>query len=117
MKIHKNDIVMVISGKDKGKQGRVLEVLKKREALVVEGIQRVTRHTKETQTQRGTKKGGVETFDSPIHVSNVMAVDSNGTPTRIGKRVEQVNRNGKLKTQRIRIAKITGNDLEDRENE
>jgi large subunit ribosomal protein L24 len=111
MKIRKHDLVLVIAGRDKGKTGRVLEVLKKRQALVVEGVQQVTRHSKETQTQKGTKKGGVETFDSPIHISNVMVLDPDGVPTRIAHRVEQVNRQGKLKTHRIRISKISGQDL------
>jgi large subunit ribosomal protein L24 len=116
MKIHRNDVVLVIAGRDKGKQGRVLEVLKKQEALVVEGIQRVTRHSKETQTQRGTKKGGTETFDGPIHISNVMLLDEHGTPSRVGKRVEEVNRNGKLKLQRIRYSKVSGEDIADKES-
>jgi large subunit ribosomal protein L24 len=111
MKIHKDDLVLVIAGRDKGKTGRVLEVLKKRRALVVEGIQQVTRHSKETQTQQGTKKGGVETFDSPIDISNVMVLDSEGVPTRIAHRLETVNRQGKLKTQRVRVSKISGQDL------
>jgi large subunit ribosomal protein L24 len=115
MKIHKHDLVLVIAGRDKGKTGRVLEVLKKRNAIVVEGVQQVTRHSKETQTQKGTKKGGVETFDSPIHISNVMVLDSEGVPTRVAHRVETVNRNGKLKVQRVRISKISGSEFETRD--
>ncbi len=76
-KIKKGDLVVVISGsrKDRGKQGRVLEVLTDRDRVIVEGIHRVTKHVKVGQSQRGSRTGGIETVEAPIHISNVMLVD------------------------------------------
>lgn len=111
-KIKKGDQVIVISGRDKGKTGRVLEVLKDRDRLVVEGVQRVTKHTKVGQSQRGARTGGIETVEAPIHVSNVMIVDPESKKgTRVGYRVEQVERDGREKTVRIRVAKRSGKDI------
>jgi len=111
-KIKKGDQVIVISGRDKGKTGRVLEVLKDSDRLVVEGVQRVTKHTKVGQSQRGARTGGIETVEAPIHVSNVMIVDPESKKgTRVGYRVEQVERDGRQKTVRIRVAKRSGKDI------
>ncbi|MFC8798824.1 50S ribosomal protein L24 [Promicromonospora sp. NPDC057138] len=111
-KIKKGDQVIVISGRDKGKTGRVLEVLKDSDRLVVEGVQRVTKHTKVGQSQRGTRTGGIETVEAPIHVSNVMIVDPETKKgTRVGYRVEKVERDGREKTVRIRVAKRSGKDI------
>jgi len=71
-KIKKGDLVVVIAGRDRGKQGRVLEVMKDSDRLVVEGVQRMTKHVKAGQSSRGTRTGGIETIEAPIHVSNVM---------------------------------------------
>ena len=109
-KIKKGDLVVVITGRDKGQQGRVLEVREDR--LVVEGVQRVKRHTKVSQSQRGTRSGGIETVEAPIHVSNVMLVDSETKRgTRVGYRSEQVERDGRTKTQRVRVARRSGKDI------
>ena len=111
-KIKKGDLVIVISGRDKGKTGRVLEVLKDSDRLVVEGVQRVTKHTKVGQSQRGARTGGIETVEAPIHVSNVMIVDPETKKgTRVGYREEQVERDGRTKTVRIRVAKRSGKDI------
>ena len=111
-KIKKGDQVIVISGRDKGKTGRVLEVLKDSDRLVVEGVQRVTKHTKVGQSQRGARTGGIETVEAPIHVSNVMIVDPETKKgTRVGYRLEQVERDGRNKTVRIRVAKRSGKDI------
>ena len=111
-KIKKGDQVIVISGRDKGKTGRVLEVLKDSDRLVVEGVQRVTKHTKVGQSQRGARTGGIETVEAPIHVSNVMIVDPESKKgTRVGYRVEKVERDGREKTVRIRVAKRSGKDI------
>jgi large subunit ribosomal protein L24 len=111
-KIKKGDLVVVISGKDKGKQGRVLEVLKDSDRLVVEGVQRVTKHTKVGQSQRGTRTGGIETVEAPIHVSNVMVVDPETKKgTRVGYRTEEVERDGRQRTVRVRVAKRSGKDI------
>ncbi|GHH72140.1 50S ribosomal protein L24 [Promicromonospora soli] len=111
-KIKKGDQVIVISGRDKGKTGRVLEVLKDSDRLVVEGVQRVTKHTKVGQSQRGARTGGIETVEAPIHVSNVMIVDPESKKgTRVGYRLEKVERDGREKTVRIRVAKRSGKDI------
>lgn len=111
-KIKKGDQVIVISGRDKGKTGRVLEVLTDSERLVVEGVQRVTKHTKVGQSQRGARTGGIETVEAPIHVSNVMIVDPETKKgTRVGYRLEKVERDGREKTVRIRVAKRSGKDI------
>ena len=111
-KIKKGDLVVVISGRDKGRQGRVLEVLVESQRLVVEGVQRVTKHVKAGQTQRGTRTGGIETIEAPIHISNVMLVDPETKKgTRVGYRSEQIERDGRTKTVRVRVAKRSGKDI------
>ncbi|MBL0885365.1 50S ribosomal protein L24 [Myceligenerans indicum] len=112
-KIKKGDQVLVISGKDKGKTGRVLEVITDRDRVVVEGVQRVTKHTKMGQSQRGTRTGGIETVEASIHVSNVMVVDPETKKgTRVGYRLEEVDRDGRTKTVRVRVAKRSGKDID-----
>jgi large subunit ribosomal protein L24 len=111
-KIKKGDLVVVISGRDKGRQGRVLEVLVESQRLIVEGVQRVTKHVKAGQTQRGTRTGGIETVEAPIHISNVMLVDPETKKgTRVGYRTEQVERDGRTRTVRVRVAKRSGKDI------
>ena len=111
-KIKKGDQVIVIAGRDKGKTGRVLEVLKDSDRVVVEGVQRVTKHVKAGQTDRGTRTGGIETVEAPIHVSNVMVVDPETKKgTRVGFRTEQVERDGRTRTVRVRVAKRSGKDI------
>ena len=111
-KIKKGDLVVVISGRDKGQQGRVLEVLVETQRVVVEGVQRVTKHVKAGQTQRGTRTGGIETVEAPIHISNVMLVDPETKKgTRVGYRTEQVERDGRTRTVRVRVATRSGKDI------
>ena len=111
-KIKKGDLVVVITGRDKGKQGRVLEVLTDRDRVIVEGVQRVTKHTKVGQSSRGARTGGIETVEAPIHVSNVMVVDPETKKgTRVGHRTEQVERDGRTRTVRVRVAKRSGKDI------
>ncbi|MBF4571426.1 50S ribosomal protein L24 [Herbiconiux sp. VKM Ac-1786] len=116
--IKKGDLVQVISGAtqarggDRGKQGRVIEVLVERNRVVVEGVNMVTKHVRVGQTQRGTKTGGIETMEAPIHVSNVALVDpETKKPTRVGHRNEEVTKDGVTKTVRVRYAKKSGKDL------
>ena len=116
--IKKGDLVQVISGSaqsrggDRGKQGRVIEVLVDRNRVIVEGVNFVTKHVRVGQTQRGSKTGGIETHEAPIHVSNVQLVDpKTKKPTRVGFRVEVVEKDGVQKTARIRYAKKSGEDL------
>lgn len=117
-KIKKGDLVQVISGAsqarggDRGKQGKVLEVLVEKNRVVVEGINFVTKHSRVGQTQRGTKTGGIETVEAPIHISNVAVVDPDTKkPTRVGHRVDTVVKDGVSKTVRVRYAKKSGKDL------
>jgi large subunit ribosomal protein L24 len=116
--IKKGDLVQVISGPtearggSRGKQGRVIEVLAEKDRVIVEGVNFVTKHVRVGQTQRGTKTGGIETHEAPIHVSNVALVDPDSKkPTRVGFRSETVEKNGVKRTVRIRYAKKSGKDL------
>ena len=118
MKIKKGDLVQVISGRsqknggDRGKQGRVIWVNTDTERVLVEGINRVTRHTKSGTTGRGVRTGGIMVQEAPVHVSNVAVVDpETKTPTRIRTRVDIVERDGRQKATRTRVAVRSGKDL------
>ena len=89
-RIRKGDRVLVISGKDVGAEGRVLEVIPKKDRVIVEGVNRVTRHEKIQMNRRGTQEGGISHKEAPIHISNVALIDpSEGGPTRAGYRFEE----------------------------
>ncbi|MFL6055315.1 MAG: 50S ribosomal protein L24 [Actinoallomurus sp.] len=104
MKIKKGDEVVVIAGKDKGATGKVISADPKRDRVVVEGVNMVKRHTKETnQGPRGAKEGGVVTKEGPIHVSNVMLLE-NGERTRVGYRT---NEDGT----KVRVSRRTGKEI------
>jgi large subunit ribosomal protein L24 len=104
MKIKKGDDVIVVAGKNKGATGKVLSVDPKRERVVVEGVNLVKRHSKETnQGPRGAKDGGIVTKEGPIHVSNVMLAED-GKPTRVGYRFEDDGT-------KVRISRRTGKDI------
>ena len=112
MKIKKGDLVQVLTGKDKTKQGKVIAVYPETERVLVEGVNRVTRHTKAGQSARGTRTGGLVVQEAAIHVSNVAIVDpTEKKPTRVRTRVETVERNGREKTVRTRVAVRSGKDL------
>ena len=96
-KIKKGDRVVVLTGRDKGRQGAVLKVLPKDGRVVVEGLNMVQRHTRPTQFD---PQGGIKNKEASIHLSNVAIVDSNGKPTRVGFKVEG--------DKKVRIAKTTG---------
>ncbi len=96
-KIKKGDRVVVLTGKEKGREGRVLKVMPKEQRLVVEGLNMVQRHTRATQAD---PQGGIKNKEAAIHVSNVAIVDSNGKPTRVGFRVDG--------DKKVRVAKTTG---------
>jgi large subunit ribosomal protein L24 len=104
MRIHKGDHVQVIAGKDKGAKGRVIAAYPKLDKVLVEGVNRVKKHTRIRTTQRGAKTGGIVTQEAAIDVSNVMVVDSDGKPTRIGYRLDDDG-------QKIRVARSNGKDL------
>ena len=104
MKIKKGDMVQVIAGKDKGAQGRVIEAYPKREKVLVEGVNRVKKHVANSYNERGAESGGIVTQEAPIHVSNVMILDSDGKPPRVGYRFDE---DGK----KVRVAKSNGKDI------
>jgi large subunit ribosomal protein L24 len=111
MRIKKGDKVIVIAGKDKGTVGKVIAAYPKRERILVEGINRVTKHTKPTQTARGSQAGGIIHQEAAIHVSNVqlaVEADVDGTKTTVGTRVGyRFDENGT----KVRFAKRTGEDI------
>ncbi|MEU3651024.1 50S ribosomal protein L24 [Lentzea sp. NPDC034063] len=104
MKVKKGDTVVVIAGKDKGAKGKVIQAYPENGKVLVEGVNRIKKHTKITQTQRGAQSGGIVTQEAPINVSNVMVVDADGKPTRVGYRT---NDEGK----RVRISRRNGKDI------
>jgi large subunit ribosomal protein L24 len=104
MKVKKGDTVVVIAGKDKGAKGKVIQAYPERDRVIVEGVNRIKKHTRITQTQRGAQSGGIVTQEAAIHVSNVMVVDSEGKPTRVGYRKDEEGRS-------IRVSRRTGKDL------
>ncbi|BAV88855.1 MULTISPECIES: 50S ribosomal protein L24 [Rothia] len=109
-KIKSGDLVQVISGADKGKQGKVLKVIPKENRVIVEGVKVVTKHTKANPVTGAA--GGIQKVEAPIHVSNVAIVDpETKKPTRVGFREETVERNGKTRTVRVRYAKSSGKDI------
>ena len=92
MKIKKGDLVQVLTGKDKAKQGKVIAVLREEQRVIVEGVNRVKRHTKVVQSGgRAGNTGGIITTEAPIHVSNVMLVEGDGV-TRLGFRRDEVTK-------------------------
>jgi large subunit ribosomal protein L24 len=85
--VKKGDTVIVRSGKDRGARGKVLLTLPKDSRVLVEGVNRVKKHTKVSTTQRGAQTGGIVTQEAPVHVSNVQVVCPNcSKPTRVGYR-------------------------------
>ena len=105
-KIKKDDLVQIITGKDKGLQGKVLQVFPKNDRVVVEGVNRMKRHLRAGQF--GQTEGGIVESEAPIHVSNVALVDpESGKPTRVGYRIEEVDG----ETKKVRYAKASGKEL------
>jgi large subunit ribosomal protein L24 len=112
VKVHKNDTVVVIAGRDKGARGKVIAAYPETQKVIVEGVNRVKKHTRVQSTQRGAKTGGIITQEAAIHVSNVMVVDTEGKPTRVGYRTESVDRaDGRTKTNRVRVSRKSGKDI------
>ncbi|WP_221176845.1 50S ribosomal protein L24 [Nocardioides pocheonensis] len=114
--IKKGDTVRVIAGKDKGAEGKVIQVLREEQRVIVEGVNRVKKHTKVVnQGGRAGTTGGIVTTEAPIHVSNVMLVQGKGT-TRVGfKRVEATKRRPDgstyTTTRSVRIARKSGDEI------
>ncbi len=104
MKIKKGDEVVVIAGKDRGVKGKVIAALPDSNKVIVEGVNRVKKHTRVTTTARGAKAGGIETAEAAIAASNVMVIDSEGKATRVGYRRDEDGRN-------VRVSRRSGKDL------
>jgi large subunit ribosomal protein L24 len=107
MKIKKGDRVLVVTGKDKGVTGKVIEAYPDTGKVLVEGVNRIKKHTKVSSTARGAKTGGIITQEAPVHVSNVMLVvevEGKKVGTRIGYRFDEDGT-------KIRVAKRTGEDI------
>jgi large subunit ribosomal protein L24 len=104
LKVKKGDTVLIIAGKDKGARGKVIQAYPDANRVLVEGVNRIKKHTKVSTTQRGAKTGGIVTQEAPIHISNVQVVDGDNKPTRVGKRVNEEGRN-------VRVSRRTGKDL------
>ena len=102
MHVKKGDKVVVISGKDKGKQGEVLAAFPKKDRVLVEGVNVVKKHSKPSQVN---PQGGIVSQEAPIHVSNVMPLDpKSGEPTRVGYQV--------IDDKKVRVAKKSGETLD-----
>jgi large subunit ribosomal protein L24 len=105
MKIKKGDEVVVIAGKDRGVKGKVISADPVTNKVVVEGVNRVTKHTRLSTTARGAKAGGIEHVEAAISASNVMVVDSEGKATRVGyRRNDETGKN-------VRVSRRSGKDL------
>ena len=112
MKVKKGDTVVVIAGKDRGVKGKVLEANPETNRVIVEGVNRIKKHTRVSTTQRGAKTGGIVTQEAPIHVSNVMVVGSDGKATRVGSRIEEIQgEDGQVTRKRVRISRRNGEDI------
>ena len=101
MKLHvkKGDTVLVLSGNDKGKRGKVMSVDVKAQRAIVEGVRIVSKHTRPNAEH---PQGGIIKQEAPIHISNLMVIDNEGNPTRIGRKKDE--KTGKL----VRYSKKTG---------
>lgn len=107
MHVKKGDTVLVISGKDKGVTGKVIASYPTKSRVLVEGVNRIKKHTKVGQSTRGAKTGGIVTQEAPIHVSNVMPVvetDGKKIGTRVGYRTDEAGT-------KTRVAQRTGEEI------
>ena len=105
LNIKKGDTVQIISGKDRGATGKVILTMPKDERVLVEGVNRIKKHTRITTNQRGAQSGGIVTQEAPVHASNVMVVcPSCSKPSRVGHRQDEAGKN-------VRICRRCGADL------
>ena len=117
--IKKGDLVKVIAGSDKGVEGKVIEVITESDRVIVEGVNRVKRHTAIGRGDRGATTGGIITSEAPIHISNVMLiveVDGDKTTSRVGFRRDEVTKSRPDGTtyaahRSVRIATKTGKEI------
>ena len=105
VKIRKGDRVAVVAGKDLGAEGRVLEVLPARRKVIIEGVNRVTRHEKIRMNRRGGQEGGISHKEAPIDISNVALVCPTDGPARAGFRLEEAT------GAKVRVCKKCGTEL------
>jgi len=116
LNIKKGDVVRVIAGKDKGAEGKVIAVLAEKDRVIVEGVNRIKRHTKVVNAGgRAGTTGGIVTQEAAIHVSNVMLVEGKGV-TRVGFRRDEVTKrrpDGSTYTAQrsVRIARTSGEEI------
>jgi large subunit ribosomal protein L24 len=114
--LKKGDTVKVIAGTDKGAEGKIIVVLRDENRVIVEGVNRVKKHTKVVNTGgRAGNTGGIITTEAPVHVSNVMLVEGNGV-TRIGFRRDEVTKRRAdgstyTTTRSVRISRKTGKEI------
>jgi large subunit ribosomal protein L24 len=109
VKVKKGDTVLVIAGKDKGAKGKVIAAYPKLDKVLVEGVNRVKKHTRIRTTQRGAKTGGIVTQEAPIHISNVALIDpQTKKPARAGYRIDETDDGGQAK---VRVARPSGKDI------
>lgn len=101
MFVKKGDKVKVLTGKDKNKEGVVLEALPKKNKVVVEGVNMIKKHQKPSQT---AQQGGIVEMEAPIHVSNVMVMDPNGVAGKVGYK--------EVDGKKVRVSKKTGEVLD-----
>ena len=105
MKVHKGDEVVVIAGKDRGVKGKVIAADPITNKVVVEGVNRVKKHTRLSTTSRGAKAGGIEHVEAAISASNVMVIDGEGKATRVGyRRNDESGKN-------VRVSRRSGKDI------
>jgi large subunit ribosomal protein L24 len=108
--VKKGDTVLVIGGKDRGLKGKVIQASPETNRVLVEGANRIKKHTKVTQSTRGSQQGGIITQEAPVHVSNVQVVcPSCGKASRIGHRRSEPDANGK--THSVRVCKRCDGDI------
>ena len=108
--VKKGDTVLVVSGKDRGLKGRVISASPDTQRVLVEGVNRVKKHTKITQSARGSQQGGIVTTEAPVHVSNVQVVCSScGKATRVAHRRSDADEAGK--THSVRVCKRCNSDI------
>ena len=101
LKVKKGDKVVVITGRDKGKQGEILEVRREENRVLVRGVNMVKRHQRQTQTEQG----GIISKEAPIHVSNVAHIDpKTQKPTRVGFKMDG--------DKKVRVARRSGEAIE-----
>lgn len=105
LKFKKGDNVAVIAGKDLGTQGRILDVIPKKNKVIVEGVNRVTRHEKITMDRRGAQTGGIAHKEAAINASNVALICANDGPTRVGYRIDEAT------GAKVRVCKKCGGEI------